>query len=289
MRCNPEIRGLYRKSGSVLILMALATAMLVMATPVRADMLISPLRVLLDKDNQTASIILNNPSDGARTYRLEWVDQQMSEDGVYRPYKEGESRQSASSYLRLAPRQITVAAKSSQSVRVSFHSNADMAPGEYRSHLLFKVLEDVSEPYSVSKIGAGEGMTMQLNMQLSMSIPVVIRYRVTAQPNVKIAKVEPVPTTAPGQAAQLAVVLQRSGVASSFGRVIIEMQVTPDAPVEKIGQADNISIFTDMAERRLILSLRDSSIPAGAWLRIAYEGTDEYAGVLWDEKVFQSR
>lgn len=278
--------GIVRFLSGLLAVMILASAL-----PARADMLISPLRVLLDEQRDSASVILRNPSDGPRTYRLEWIEQQMSEDGVYRRYKEGETmaHSPASPYLRLAPRQIVVPPNSNQSVRVHYRPAPDMKPGEYRSHLLFRVVPEVSEPNSVTTMGGGEGVTLQLNMQLSMSIPVVVRHQLDTPPSVNLTGVEPVPATEPGQSASLAVVLQREGVGSSFGRVVVDMQAAPDAPVERIGLADNISVFDDMAERRLVLPLRDSRIPAGAWLRVAYEGMDEYKGTTWAEQVFQIR
>ncbi len=269
----------------------LALAILFVGSPVRADMLVSPLRVHLDKDHQTASVILRNPSDGSRTYRLEWIEQRMSEDGVYSQYKEGETvlHAPASSYLRLSPRQITVPPRGNQRVRIHYRPGADMAPGEYRSHLLFRVVGKLSEPHSVSKIDGGDGMTLMLNMQLSVAIPVVVRHQTDEPPQVKISEVTPLPSTAPGQTARLAVVLQRSGLGGSFGRVVVDMQTSPEAPVERIGLSDNVSVFAEIDRRRLVLNLRDQNIPAGAWLRVAYEGLDEFKGLLWDEQVFQIR
>jgi len=291
MRCSSLIRCLYRKSGQVVLVGAAMLAVMLLATPVRADILISPIRVHLDDDNKTASVILRNPSKGPRTYRLEWIEQRMSEDGIYKQYKEGEVVQHsvASPYLRLSPRQVTVPANGNQSVRIQYRPSADMKPGEYRSHLFFRVMPELSEPFSVTEMSGGEGITLKLNMQLSMSIPVVVKHQVSELPEVKIIAVDPVPATAPGQSAQLAVTLQRSGMAGSFGKVVVEMQAGPDAPVELIGMAGNVSVYADAAQRRLVLNLRDQQIPVGAWLRVAYEGMEEYKGHIWDEKVFQNR
>lgn len=294
MRCSLMKQSFYRKSGSILILTTLVMAMLILAMPARAEVLVSPLRVYLDDDKRSATVILRNPSQGPRTYRLEWLEQSMSEDGVYSEYKEGETlkHSPASPYLRLSPRQITVQPNSNQSVRVEYRPGKDMAAGEYRSHLIFRVVEELSEPYSTQKIAGGEddkGMTLMVSMQLSVAIPVVVRHQVAEAPQVKIASVDVVPATGPGQPLQLAVLIQRSGLAGSIGQVIVDMQRSADSAVERIGNAGNIGLFADIGQRRVVLNLRDNNIPAGAWVRVAYEGTDEYAGVLWDEKVFQSR
>ncbi|MDZ4261215.1 MAG: hypothetical protein U1B30_02660 [Pseudomonadota bacterium] len=288
MRFSPVMQGWYRKSGSVLVLIAL----LMLALPVRADVLVSPQRVSLDDDKRSATVILRNPSAGPRTYRLEWIEQRMSEDGVYSAYKEGEEQKhaSASPYLRLSPRQITVQPNSNQSIRVEFKPGKEMKPGEYRSHLIFRVVEELSEPVSVQKIvgeGDNKGMTLMVSMQMSVAIPVVVRHQVTETPQVKIASVEVVPATEPEQPLQLAVLMESKGLVGCIGRVSVDMQRNAGAAVERIGSADNISIFAEVGKRLLVVNLRDSSIPAGAWVRVAYEGIDEYAGILWDEKVFQ--
>lgn len=290
MRFSLVMQGWYRKGGSVVVLATFIMAML-LALPVRADVLISPLRVYLDDDKRSAVVILRNPSEGSRTYRLEWVENRMGEDGVFYEYKERDviTHSPASPYLRLSPRQVTVQAKSNQSVRVEYRPGKDMAPGEYRSHLLFRVVEELSEPYNVQKIDDGKGMTVTLNMQLSVAIPVLVKHMVKEAPKVKIASVDTIPATVSGQQVQLSVLLQRSGQAGSFGQMVVDMQRSTNAPLERIGIAENISIYADVTQRRVVLNLRESVIPTGAWLRVAYEGMDEYADILWDEKVFQAR
>lgn len=292
MRISSVMQGWYRKGGSVVVLTTLIMAMLLLALPVRADILVSPQRVYLDDDKRSTTVILRNPSAGPRTYRLEWIEQRMSEDGVYSEYKEGEvpKHSQASPYLRLSPRQITVQPNSNQSVRVEFKPGKEMKPGEYRSHMIFRVVEALSEPMTVQKIagdGDNKGMTLMVSMQMSIAIPVVVRHQVTETPQVKIASVDVVPAATPGQPLQLAVLMESAGLVGCIGRVSVDMQRDAGAAVERIGAADNISIFAEVGKRRLVVNLRDSSIPAGAWVRVAYEGVDEYAGILWDEKVFQ--
>lgn len=285
MRCGSLVHSLYRKFGQ----MMLVGVIMMTVMPVQADVMVSPLRVYLDDEQRTATVIMRNPSDGPRTYRLEWLEQRLSEDGVYIKYKEGETplHSPASPYLRLSPRQITVQPGTNQKVRVQLRPKPDMAPGEYRSHLLFSVVPELSEPTSTSEIDGGEGMTLMLNMQMSVAIPVVVNYQVNEVPEVKMVSVDTLPATAPGQTAKLSVLLQRTGLAGSFGRVVVEMQLDENSSVERIGMVDNISLFADVSKRRVPVVLRDAEIPVGAWVRVVYEGMAEYAGLIWDEKVFK--
>lgn len=256
----------------------------------QADVLVSPLRVLMDKNNTTATVTLRNPSDGPRTYRLEWLEQKVNSEGGYIQYEEGEKVEhaTASPFLRISPRQITVAPKSNQKVRVLFRPRPDMPNGEYRSHLLFKVVPELSEPMSTTESSPGKGINFRLSMQLSISIPVIVRHNVSP-PQVKLSSITPLPITEPGERRKLAVVIERSGESSSYGQVVVEMQKDANSPVQNIGRVEGINVFADAPSRRLTIPLQINEIPSGSWLRVAYEGATEYAGVLWDEQVFQIR
>lgn len=271
-----------------LVLMFISLASL----PVKADMLISPVRLLLQQSGETANFVLRNPSDGPRTYRLEWIEQAQTRDGVGERYEDGASipHPQAAPYLRFTPRQITVEPRSNQTVRVNFRPDEGLPPGEYRSHLLFRVVPEVSEPVSRSTIGAGgEGIQLTLDMQLSIAVPVVIRYRLDEMPTVKISQVTPVIANRPDQQTQLGVLLKHDGRSSSFGRVTVDMQTSATGEVKRIGMLENISVFPDVGERHLTLSLSEKQFPPGALIRVTYEGADEYRGRIWDEQVLQVR
>lgn len=253
----------------------------------QADMLISPTRVLLDKDHKSATLVLRNPSDGPRSYRLSWEDKRSKEEGGYGVVGADEDWPSAKDMVRVSPRQITVGPNENQTVRFSWRPPADLASGEFRSHLLLEVIPDVSEPTATLEgKGPREGVGIQVFMQMSFSIPVVVRHE-TGIPQVAINAVNAV-ALKDGKHMGLELTLDRTGNASSFGRVLVEMQRSADSPVEKIGEYRDLSIYKELNKRKITIPLRDASIPEGAWVRIAYEGVQEYEGILWAEKVFQA-
>jgi fimbrial chaperone protein len=190
--------------------------------------------------------------------------------------------------VRLSPRQITVGPKENQTVRFNWRPPADLPSGEYRSHLLLEVIPDISEPNATLGTEAREdGVGIQVFMQMSFSIPVVVRHNTDA-PQVSINDVKAVPLK-DGKHLGLQLTFNRAGNASSFGRVSVEMQRNSDSPVEQIGEYGELSIFQEAGRRKITVPLRDARIPEGAWVRVAYEGLNEYQGILWDEKVFQAK
>lgn len=258
------------------------------STSAHSNMLISPTRVLMDGENSSATMKLRNTSSGSRTYRLVWEDKRANEDGSYSKIPEGEQWLSAKEMVRFSPRQITVGPGENQTIRFSWRPSADLPVGEYRSHLLLQVIPDISEPSSTLETPADEnGVGVQVFMQMSFSIPVVVRHN-TDVPQVSIAGVKPVPLNN-GKKMGLELTFNRSGNASSFGKVSIEMQRDSNSPVELIGEHRELAIFQEISERKITVPLRDPSIPGNAIIRIAYDGLNEYDGILWDEKVIRAR
>lgn len=266
-----------------------ALLMVMLAPPAWAEMLISPTRAAMDINNRSATLVLRNTSDGPKTYRLSWEDKRMTPEGTYEPVAEGEDWPSAAAMVRFSPRQITVGAGENQTVRLNFRPPADLAPGEYRSHLKLKVIAEESEPAGVIEMGSQdqEGIGFRLFMQMSFSVPVIVRHQV-APPQVAIENVEVVPATG-DQNMSLAVTLSRQGESSSYGDLRVEMQQDANSPVELIGRRKELYLFTETDRKVVNVPLRDAAIPAGSWIRIGYEGVAEYDGRLWDERVFQSR
>ena len=252
-----------------------------------AEMLISPTRVMVDQENRSATMTLRNSSSGSRTYRLSWEDKRATEEGSYTEVPEGEAWPSAQELIRFSPRQITVGPGENQTVRFSFRPPSDLASGEYRSHLLLQVIPEISEPTSTLAGPTADGnVGVQIFMQMSFSIPVVARYN-TGVPQVSIGEVKAIPVGS-GNGLGLELTFNREGDASSFGNVSVEMQKDSNSQIELIGKYEELSIFREVNKRRITIPLRDSTIPKGAVVRIAYEGQNEYKGTLWAEKVFKT-
>lgn len=260
---------------------------LCLGSAVHADMLISPTRILMDDENKSTTMVLRNNSNGSRTYRLSWEDKRATEDGGYNMVPEGEDWPSAKDMIRLSPRQITVGPNENQTVRFNWRPPADLPSGEYRSHLLLKVIPDISEP--TSTLGgqtSQEGVGIQVFMQMSFSIPVVVRHN-TEAPLITMDSIKAVPTKNENHMG-LEMVFNHTGDASSYGKISVEMQRDANSPVETISQSKELSIYPEIDKRTFTIPLSEARIPAGAFVRVAYEGIKEYDGILWAEQVFQA-
>ena len=89
------------------------------------------------------------------------------------------SRASASrTLIRYSPRQVTLEPRVAQTVRVQLRLPADLPPGEYRSHLLFRAVPS-AEAAPPTTSPAAE-LSIQLTAIYGISIPVIVRHGETS-------------------------------------------------------------------------------------------------------------
>jgi P pilus assembly chaperone PapD len=273
------------------IALALLIVCLAPWTVAHSDMLISPTRAALDTDSRQTELILRNTSDGPKTYRLSWENKRVIDGkGTYKAVEEGEEWPSAAEMIRFSPRQITVGPGENQTVRLSLRPPADLEPGEYRSHLRLQVVAEESEPSAVMEMDDPDrdGVGFKLFMQMSFSVPVVVRHKVEP-PEVAISDIKVVPGSGEDRNMSLSVELTRAGAASSYGEIVVEMQKDRDSPVERIGRKQGVYVFHETDRKTVSVRLRDQFVPPESYIRVAYEGIEEYEGRVWDEKIFQSQ
>ncbi len=247
-----------------------------------ANLLITPMRAVLDDRTRSTVFTLMNTTTKPLTYRVLWEEKRQRDTGGYIDLESVESAEyPASPMLRQSPRQITIGPGQRQKVRVSLRKPADLAPGEYRSHLLFKSVPTAEQQAEETE---NRGAALQLNINLSFSVPVVVRHK-AKDVAAKIADI----TLEKGaeDAPQLKVTIQRKGNISAYGKLIVYMKRPGSDKTEKIGILNNVAIFRELNKREMTVKLQVPSVPKGAVLGVSYEGDDEFEGKTWDQKAIQ--
>lgn len=254
------------------------------AGPAAADLLISPLRVVFEARTRSVTVVVTNQSQETKTYRLEWAEKRAKPDGQYEDVPEPDPAMPVSSKLvQFSPRQVTLAPGESQQVRVALRAPADLAAGEYRSHLSFVSIGQPQRQASRRQQQGGAGIEVFLN--LGFAIPVIVRHGTAAEP----------------AAAQLAgaqfrldelnrvnliVDIARRGAFSPYGRLRVFLRDQDGAPERQIGMLNNVAMFPEVDTRRNAVVLTESAIDRGI-VRVVYEGADEYAGRTWFDQSFR--
>lgn len=259
---------------------ALACLLLAPFLPARAELMLHPTRIVFDKNTRATQIELINNSNKPASYRISLVNRRMTEAGqfeVAETPQEGE--RFADAMLRYSPRQITLQPGTAQTVRVMLRKPAELAEGEYRSHLQFDKLPDVEGKASIENQGAGGSrIGVVMDALVGASVPVIVRHG-NADASVKLAGLAL--DKAEGRQAQLALQFEREGNSSVYGDVSVMFTPRNGKP-HSLAQVGGIAVYTPNRVRKTTLSLQ---VPAGmalaaGTLEVSYRDRPEAGGKL---------
>jgi P pilus assembly chaperone PapD len=255
----------------------LATALL--AQHARADLMLYPTRLVFDKNMRAAQIELINNGAEPATYRLSLVNRRMSETGEFIAIETpAPGELLAEPMLRFSPRQVTLQPGTSQTVRVMLRKPAELADGEYRSHLQFDKLPDIQAGNSVeSRAEPGSGIGIVLTALVGASVPVIVRHGATAA-SVALSNLE---LLGPPAAPLLAMQFARSGSASVYGD--LNVSFTPRGGAEQqVGKMAGIAVYSPNSLRQAKLPLQPPAglVLAHGTLQVSYRERADAGGAL---------
>ena len=243
---------------------ALATLALALAAPLAlADLSLYPTRIVLEKNQRAAQVELMNNGTAPETYRINLVNRRMGEMGEFIALETpGPGDQFADPLLRYSPKQVTVQPGSSQTVRILVRKPADLAPGEYRSHLQFDRVADAAGASSVEQVSnaGANGIGVVITALVGASIPVIVRQGDT-QASATLSDLTLLPAAGEASPA-LSFVINRSGNGSLYGDLTVRFTPKSGQPVE-LAKAGALAVYVPNALRRARMALQ---VPAGTTL-----------------------
>lgn len=218
----------------------------------QGDLLVTPGRVVFEGNKQKEILNLVNMGKETTTYSVSFVQKDMKEDGSFVDVTEAEPGQRfADPYLRIFPRQVTLAPKEAQTIVVQYRRKSDMQQGEYRSHLYFRSEKDYTVLGDDGAAKDSKSLSVQLIPIFGMSIPVIIRtgeIEVTA--TLTDLKVE-----AQDQTAQsLRFTINRTGNISLYGDIMVQFIPEKGKPYE-IAAINGVGVYTSINKRNISVRL----------------------------------
>jgi hypothetical protein len=250
-----------------------------------ADLMLYPTRLIMTGNQRSAQVEIVNRGTGPETYRIAFVNRRMSETGEIVEAKEAQpGEQFADAMLVYTPRQVTLQPGQSQTVRVSVRKPAGLADGEYRTHLQFDRVADVtaaSDLESVAKPEPGQ-VAIQLQALIGASIPVIVRQGQTSA-TVRLDSLALVPASGdagPG----LSFVFHRDGNQSVYGDILATYS-PPKGKAEEVGKVGGVAVYVPNATRtaRIPLKLPEGMALRGGSIRLTYSERPEAGGKLLAE------
>lgn len=252
-----------------------------------ANLLITPLQVVFSERERTAEVVLVNNSRDTNTYRLRWEQlEQVQDTGGYIAVSEEdrESRTDFEDFGVFTPRQITLAPNEKQTIRIAARRPKDLAEGEYKSHLKFAIVPDLTVKAESDKEVADNEIGVGAKVYASYSIPVVYRTgEYDAQFEIGSPKISRNPNT---NKILLDIPIERTGKHGVIGLITVFFKPNGGEAVQ-IGTLGNASIFSEITKRDFtVVTSLDNMTPGE--LTVIYakaEGKAENYSII-QEKVF---
>ncbi len=223
----------------------------------------TPTRIVFEGPMRTAEVFLLNRSDRVRSYAMEFVQCRMDEKGELKELDKAAKPEAderfGDSYLRFTPRRVILEPHQSQVVRLQLRKPLDLAEGEYRSHLKFRLIptaEDAAKPDSVKK-----GVRIKLIPLYGVTIPVIVRHgKLQATSSITGLHLD----AKGGQGkANLAITIERKGSCSTIGNLEALWKTAGKRDVS-VGMIKGLAVYTPNARRTIVMPL---AVPKGSDLR----------------------
>lgn len=250
-----------------------------------ANLMLNPVRIVFENNQRAAQVDLINNGAETATFRIRLVNRRMSETGEFTVVDSpAPGEQFADGLLRYSPRQVVLAPGAGQAVRLMLRKPASLAPGEYRSHLMFEKVPESQGATSIETQGspAGDEFAIKLTALIGASIPIIVRHGDTAA-TVTLSHLA-LQKSAPDQAPVLALQMERSGNRSVYGDLAVSF--TPHGGAEQvIGKVGGIAVYTPNHLRRAKLALQvpPGLVLAHGSLRVTYRERPDNGGKLLAE------
>lgn len=255
-----------------------------------ADLTLAPLRVVFGPRDRSAVVSLVNLAPYVNTYRISWKFYKMDEKGGYTTLdSDPNAPLSFEKMVVFSPRQVVINPGQHQLVRLSLRRPPDLPPGEYRGHLTFTRMtpDTTRRKREYGEKEKPKGQNIGLNVQVTLSIPVIVRSG--ADNDAKVALTDPIfGTDTQGDSTWPVLKLKLSRVSGKFspyGNIRVYWKAPGAEEEVQVGTMNNVHLYPELQHRLLSIRLNGSQIKGGT-LRVRYFGKYESEGTIWDEKIF---
>lgn len=239
-------------------------------TQAASDLMVYPTRVVMTDRVRTAQVDIVNTSQIQATYQISLVRKRMNEIGEFQEVTAPEPEERfADELVKYSPRQVTLVPGASQTVRMMFKAPANLADGEYRSHLLF-----TKPPAAVTELSGKEereagSVSMKIAANIGISIPVIARHGdLEAKAAIDPASVKLFVVGQKQQ--QVGFTLQRSGTRSIYGDVVVYRGK------DKVAEGNGFAVYVPNQRRKVEVGVLETSpLKHGDAIRVVFTEKDE--------------
>ncbi|MFP9230876.1 hypothetical protein A0E43_19220 [Pectobacterium cacticida] len=257
--------------------------LLAMTAPlVLADLSLYPTRIVIEKNQRAAQVELINSGTVPETYRINLVNRRMGEAGEFIAIDApGPGDQFADEMLRYSPKQVTVLPGGSQTVRILVRKPANLAAGEYRSHLQFDRVADSAGASSLEQAANldANSIGVVITALVGASIPIIVRQGETSVSGV-LSDLTLIAATAEN-GPMLSFQIQRIGNRSLYGDLSVSF-IPKEGPALVLAKAGALAVYVPNAMRltRMVLQVPPGLLLTQGRLMLSFNERAEAGGKL---------
>ncbi len=226
------------------------------------DLVVSPTRVELQGRDRSATVTLTNRGSESALFRISLVAMAMDDKGQLNTVEKApDGMLTAESLIRYAPRQVNIPPGGTQTVRLVVRKPADLAAGEYRSHMFFRAVPPEDAGRAVDEQANQSGISVRLTPIFGITIPVIVRH---GELDLKVGMSGfAVVTDKETKTKKLAFELSRTGKQSAYGDINVEYLPAGGGSPVVVGEITRLAVFTPNTKRNVEVPL---VVPSGVTL-----------------------
>ncbi len=252
--------------------------------------------MIFNAGSRADTVLVYNRGTQPATYNIELVDRVMTPDGRLQSLAEAGATpdetaakarlKSAHDLVSFSPRRVTLPPGEGQTIRLRVLRPADLAAGEYRSHLTITAVPDQDQGLTAEQAAGKEaatGIGVKLTALFSVSVPLFVRQ---GSPDLTVT-VSPIRYRGPdkaGQPAILVVDVQRSGSMTAYGDIVVEA-LDGAAAGKVLSQFGGIGVYPEIDHRSVDMQL-SRALAHGEKVRISFKDRDLKPGQPLGSTVF---
>lgn len=250
---------------------------------------VTPSRIILDQQQRSQDVLVINNSEVPIDYVVEIQHIEQDSTGYLREATVRTLRQDlAEQMLRFSPRQGTVPPTGQQTVRILSRPMNNIPAGEYRAHVHFKPIPPADPIRPQGGSAPAEGMGMQINFYVGISIPVMVR---VGEPPLSVG-IESLSFGVDKQQRTVGeVMLSRQGERSTTGTVDLLFTPADGGEPISIGRHSGVTVYVPNDKRSIGVpldlpegwSLRDLK---GGRITVRFYDDEADSGALLAEQAF---
>jgi hypothetical protein len=224
---------------SVLAISVIALMLTTVVPGHAQQLMVYPTRLIFEGSVRSAQVQLFNRGTEDATYRISVIQMRMDGRGGMQKVTEPlPGEHFADELIRFSPRQVVIPPGGAQTVRVLLRKPAELAAGEYRSHLLFQALP----PVKIAKATGDPGLQITLRPIVSISIPLIVLQGATTS-TITIEHAEVHAPAKSGGKSSVSFVLARGGSRSTYGDITVSRK-TGRSPETIIAEMKGVAVYS---------------------------------------------